>query len=77
MAVQHRAPTVVACILERVTNIALGAEIDLITGFEAIDCRAPRGLATAGRLDCNTTKDTPDAKVCRQPLHAVDRAALP
>ncbi|MEW6464602.1 MAG: glyoxylate carboligase [Pseudomonadota bacterium] len=51
MAAQHRVPVVVECILERVTNIAMGTEIDQIVEFEDIDCRAPQGLETAGLLD--------------------------
>ncbi len=51
LAALHRVPVVVECILERVTNIAMGTEIDKINEFEAIDCRAPQGLETAGLLD--------------------------
>lgn len=51
MAAQLRVPVVVECILERVTNIAMGTEIDKINEFEAIDCRAPQGLETVGLLD--------------------------
>jgi tartronate-semialdehyde synthase len=51
MAAQYRVPVVVECILERVTNIAMGTEIDRINEFEDIDCRAPQGLETAGLLD--------------------------
>ena len=51
LAQQHRVPVVVECILERVTNIAMGTEIDRINEFEAIDCRAPQGLETVGLLD--------------------------
>jgi tartronate-semialdehyde synthase len=51
LAALHRVPVVVECILERVTNIAMGTEIDRINEFEAIDCRAPQGLETAGLLD--------------------------
>jgi len=51
MAAAHRVPVVVECILERVTNIAMGTEIDRIVEFEDIDCRAAQGLATAGLLD--------------------------
>jgi tartronate-semialdehyde synthase len=51
LAAKHRVPVVVECILERVTNIAMGTEIDKINEFEAIDCRAPQGLETAGLLD--------------------------
>jgi len=43
-----------AQILERVTNIAMGTEIDKITEFEEIDCRHPEGiegLERAGLLD--------------------------
>ena len=51
MAAQYRVPVVVECILERVTNIAMGTEIDKITEFEAVDCRAAQGLETVGLLD--------------------------
>jgi tartronate-semialdehyde synthase len=53
LARQHRVPVVVECILERVTNIAMGTEIDNVTEFEEIDCRHPegrRGLELAGLL---------------------------
>ena len=54
LAEAHRVPVVVECVLERVTNIAMGTEIDKINEFEAIDCRHPlglQGLETAGLLD--------------------------
>ena len=54
MAREFRVPVVVECILERVTNIAMGTEIDKINEFESIDCRHPggrEGLITAGLLD--------------------------
>jgi tartronate-semialdehyde synthase len=51
LAREHRVPVVVECILERVTNVAMGTEIDRINEFEAIDCRAPQGLDTVGLLD--------------------------
>jgi tartronate-semialdehyde synthase len=51
MAAKYRVPVVVECILERVTNIAMGTEIDNVKEFEDIDCRAPQGLETAGLLD--------------------------
>ncbi len=54
LAQQHRVPVVVEVILEKVTNIAMGTEIDKINEFEAIDCRHPegtRGLELAGLLD--------------------------
>jgi tartronate-semialdehyde synthase len=54
LARQHRVPVVVEVILERVTNIAMGTEIDNITEFEEIDCRHPagiEGLVGAGLLD--------------------------
>jgi tartronate-semialdehyde synthase len=41
-------------ILERVTNIAMGTEIDNINEFEEIDCRHPEGregLQLAGLLE--------------------------
>jgi len=54
MAATYRVPVVVECVLERVTNIAMGTEIDKINEFEAIDCRHPQGtqgLEVAGLLD--------------------------
>jgi tartronate-semialdehyde synthase len=41
-------------ILEKVTNIAMGTEIDKVNEFEDIDCRHPEGregLVTAGLLE--------------------------
>jgi tartronate-semialdehyde synthase len=36
LAAQHRVPVVVECILERVTNISMGTEINNITEFEPL-----------------------------------------
>lgn len=54
MARAHRVPVVVEVILEKVTNIAMGTEIDKVVEFEDIDCRHPeglKGLELAGLLD--------------------------
>ena len=54
LAREHRVPVVVEVILERVTNIAMGTEIDNVVEFEAIDCRHPQGqagLQQAGLLE--------------------------
>ena len=54
MAREFRVPVVVEVILEKVTNIAMGTEIDKINEFEEIDCRHPQGkegLVAAGLLD--------------------------
>jgi len=54
MALEFRVPVVVEVILERVTNIAMGTEIDKINEFEALDCRHPegrQGLEMAGLLE--------------------------
>ena len=54
MAKEFRVPVVVEIILEKVTNIALGTEINNINEFEDIDCRHPagtEGLVTAGLLE--------------------------
>ena len=54
MAREYRVPVVVEVILEKVTNIAMGTEIDNIAEFEEIDCRHPQGragLELAGLLD--------------------------
>jgi tartronate-semialdehyde synthase len=54
MARQFRVPVVVEVILEKVTNIAMGTEIDNVREFEEIDCRHPegaKGLELAGLLE--------------------------
>jgi len=54
LAREHSVPVVVEVILEKVTNIAMGVEIDKINEFEEIDCRHPdgrQGLELAGLLD--------------------------
>jgi tartronate-semialdehyde synthase len=54
MAREHRVPVVVEVILEKVTNIAMGTEIDKVGEFEEIDCRHPegrQGLEMAGLLE--------------------------
>ena len=43
MAQQCRVPVVVECVLEKVTNIAVGTEIDNIDQCEAIDRRHAEG----------------------------------
>lgn len=45
MARRFRVPVVVEVILEKVTNIAMGTEIDNVTEFEEVDCRHPEGRA--------------------------------
>ena len=54
MARAHRVPVVVEVILEKVTNISMGTEIDKVMEFEEIDCRHPegkQGLELAGLLE--------------------------
>ena len=54
LAQEFRVPVVVEVILEKVTNIAMGTEIDNINEFEEVDCRHPegtRGLEMAGLLE--------------------------
>ncbi|MBU6438755.1 MAG: glyoxylate carboligase [Betaproteobacteria bacterium] len=54
LAREHRVPVVVEVILERVTNISMGTEIDNVVEFEDIDCRHPEGragLERAGLLE--------------------------
>ena len=54
MAQKFSVPVVVEVILEKVTNIAMGTEIDKVNEFEEIDCRHPagrQGLELAGLLD--------------------------
>ena len=54
MAKQYRVPVVVEVILEKITNIAMGTEINNVNEFEDIDCRHPagtEGLVAAGLLE--------------------------
>jgi tartronate-semialdehyde synthase len=54
LAREHRVPVVVEVMLEKVTNIAMGVEIDKVVEFEEIDCRHPeglKGLELAGLLE--------------------------
>ena len=54
MAHDLRVPVVVECILEKITNISMGTEIDKINEFEDVDCRHPegrQGLEMAGLLE--------------------------
>ena len=54
MARQYRVPVVVEVILEKVTNIAMGTEINAINEFEDIECLHPEGregLVAAGLLE--------------------------
>ncbi|CAM3647346.1 glyoxylate carboligase [Polynucleobacter antarcticus] len=54
MALEFRVPVVVEVILEKVTNIAMGTEINNVNEFEDIDCRHPagmEGLVNAGLLE--------------------------
>ncbi|MDP3164196.1 MAG: glyoxylate carboligase [Hydrogenophaga sp.] len=54
MARQYSVPVVVEVILEKVTNIAMGTEINAINEFEDIECLHPEGregLVAAGLLE--------------------------
>jgi tartronate-semialdehyde synthase len=54
MARKYSVPVVLEVILEKVTNIAMGTEIDKVNEFEDIDCRHPegrQGLEMAGLLE--------------------------
>ena len=54
IAAEYRVPVVVEIILEKVTNIAMGTEINNVNEFEDIDCRHPdglKGLELAGLLE--------------------------
>ena len=48
---QFSVPVMVEIMLERVTNISMGTEIDKVVEFEDIDCRAVQGIDTPGLLD--------------------------
>lgn len=54
LARQYSVPVVVEVILEKVTNVSMGTEIDKVVEFESIDCRHPegtQGLEMAGLLE--------------------------
>jgi tartronate-semialdehyde synthase len=54
MAREYSVPVVVEVILEKVTNIAMGTEIDAVMEFEEIECLHPEGregLVAAGLLE--------------------------
>ena len=54
MTHELRVPVVVEVILEKVTNISMGTEIDKVVEFEDVDCRHPeglKGLELAGLLE--------------------------
>jgi tartronate-semialdehyde synthase len=54
LARQYSVPVVVEVILEKVTNISMGTEIDKVVEFESIDCKHPegtKGLELAGLLE--------------------------
>ena len=78
---EHQVPVVVEFILERVTNIAMGTEIDNIIEFEEVlDLPlddAPAKSNTSWRIVAGLTGDIDHAEICRQPHDAVRRAALP
>ena len=78
---EYQVPVVVEFILERVTNIAMGTEIDNIVEFEEIldlplDERAGHPAGAAAGL---TTPNRGDrrAQICRQSHHAIRRDAVP
>ena len=47
MAAEHQVPVVVEVILERVTNIAMGVELDGVTEFEDLAATSPADSPTA------------------------------
>jgi hypothetical protein len=62
-------------ILERVTNIAMGTEIDNIVEFEeTLDLPLDEVRAVA---KCCCRSEVNHAQICRQPHHAVQRDAVP
>jgi tartronate-semialdehyde synthase len=48
---EHRVPVVVEVMLERVTNIAMGTEIDNVTEFEPLAITAEDAPTAVGLLD--------------------------
>ncbi|EWS64102.1 Glyoxylate carboligase [Hydrogenophaga sp. T4] len=52
MARQYSVPVVVEVILEKVTNIAMGTEINAINEFEDIECLHPEAAKGSSLPDC-------------------------
>ena len=75
MAQQYRVPVVVECILERVTNIAMGTEIDKINEFEDSTAATPKAARAWRWPACWSDERHHDAEICRQPVDAVHRSA--
>jgi hypothetical protein len=72
---EHRIPVIVEVILERVTNIAMGTEIDKVVEFEELaedKAHAP----TPSLCSTNTDWGGSHAQVLRQLDHALQRAWL-
>ena len=71
-------PVVIEVMLERVTNIAMGTEIDAINEFEEL-AEERRGRADRdrrGRCSTDCRGDNAHAQIRRQPHDALHRAAL-
>jgi tartronate-semialdehyde synthase len=56
---EHQVPVVIEVILERVTNIAMGTEIDAINEFEALAAGREDAPTAVGLLDCVNRNQTP------------------
>jgi len=46
---EHRVPVIVEVILERVTNIAMGTELDNVVEFEPVPDASPEAMVLASR----------------------------
>ena len=55
---EHQVPVVLEFILERVTNISMGTEIDGVNEFEEILCLDPK-LSIKNSQDMRTTEKKP------------------
>jgi tartronate-semialdehyde synthase len=51
MVVEHRVPVVVEVILERVTNVSMGTEIDAVVEFEELASRGEHAPTAVLPLD--------------------------
>ena len=78
---EYQVPVVIEIILERVTNIAMGTEIDNVIEFEELAeqhrRRADRGGRDARLIDRKPHAAVDHAEVRRQPDDALQRARLP
>ena len=77
---EFKVPVVIEVMLERVTNISMGTEIDNINEFEELaptSRKRTHGASTADSACSDVDQEATHAQVRRQPDDAVHRGAVP